>query len=103
MPVTTFVLRDGRAEPLGSFSDLAAASAMLPAGVYTTLRTYEGDGVLLLDDHIRRLEESAGLQGRPTSIDPALCRAGLAAALRATGYAEARLRITLAPPELFVS
>jgi branched-chain amino acid aminotransferase len=75
----------------------------LPAGAYTTLRTYHGDGVPFLEDHFRRLEDSAFLQGSTGSIDRAAARAGLAAVLRATGHPESRLRLTFAPPELFVS
>jgi branched-chain amino acid aminotransferase len=101
--VETFVLADGVATPVRSSLDLATASAALPAGAYTTLRTYGGDGVPFLDDHIRRLEESSALQGRPAPLDPARVRAGLAAALRATRHPESRIRVTFAPPALFAS
>jgi len=101
--VETFVLADGAATPARSSRDLATASAALPTGAYTTLRTYGGDGVPFLDDHIRRLEESTALQGRPGSLDRARVRAGLAAALRATRHPESRIRVTFAPPELFAS
>ena len=36
-------------------------SNRLPAGVYTTLRTYERDKALRIEDHFRRLEHSASL------------------------------------------
>ena len=101
--VETFALGDGAATPVRSSPDLAAASAALPAGAYTTLRTYGGDGVPFLDDHVRRLEESSALQGRPASLDGARVRAGLAAALRATRHPESRIRVTFSPPELFAS
>jgi branched-chain amino acid aminotransferase len=101
--VETFVLADGVATPVRSSLDLATASAALPTGAYTTLRTYGGDGVPFLDDHIRRLEESSALQGRPALLDRARVRAGLAAALRATHHPESRIRVTFAPPELFAS
>ncbi len=32
-------------------------SGQIPGGVYTTFRTYDGKKVLLLDEHIHRLEE----------------------------------------------
>jgi branched-chain amino acid aminotransferase len=67
------------------------------------MRTYGGDGVPFLDDHIRRLEESCALQGRPASLDHGRVRTGLAAVLRATRYPESRIRVTFAPPELFAS
>jgi branched-chain amino acid aminotransferase len=101
--VETFVLAGGVATPVRSSLDLAAASAALPGGAYTTLRTYGGDGVAFLDDHIRRLEESSALQGRPALLDRARVRAGLAAALSATRHPESRIRVTFAPPELFAS
>jgi branched-chain amino acid aminotransferase len=101
--VESFTLSRGDATPLAAAPDLAAASRALPSGAYTTLRTYGGDGIARLDEHIARLEESAALQGRPGSIDRAQLRAGLAAVLRATRHPESRLRITFAPPELFAS
>lgn len=101
--VETFALTDGTATPLRSSPDLAAASASLPTGAYTTLRTYGRDGIPFLEDHARRLEESVALQGRPASIDRARLRAGLASALRATRHPESRLRLTFAPPDLFAS
>jgi branched-chain amino acid aminotransferase len=99
--VETFALKGGAATVLRSTPDLATASAALPAGAYTTLRTYGGDGVPFLDDHIRRLEESSALQGRPATLDHARVRSGLAAVLRATRHPESRIRVTFAPPELF--
>src|SRR5262249_49208976 len=101
--VETFVLDGRTATRLRSSADLATASVDLPAGAYTTLRTYDGDGLAFLEEHLRRLEESASLQGRSGTIDRAAVRAGLASALRATGHPESRLRLTFAPPGLFVS
>ena len=101
--VETFVLAEGAATPLRSAPDLATASGALPTGAYTTLRTYGGDGVPFLDDHVRRLEESCALQGRPAALDGQELRAGLAAVLRATRHPESRIRVTFAPPELFAS
>jgi hypothetical protein len=54
---------------VGRHATLAASSAELPQGAYTTLRTYGGRGVVRLDQHRRRLEESAVLQGRPGAIE----------------------------------
>jgi branched-subunit amino acid aminotransferase/4-amino-4-deoxychorismate lyase len=101
--VETYALANGLATLTGSVPDLVGASAALPAGVYTTLRTYGGDGIPFLDDHIRRLEESSALQGHRAEIDRGALRAGLAAALRARAHPESRIRLTFAPPALFAS
>jgi branched-chain amino acid aminotransferase len=101
--VETFSLDGGKAIAVRSSPDLAAASAALPPGAYTTLRTYEGDGVAFLDEHRQRLEDSAARQGHPGAIDAPALRASLAAALRATGHGESRIRVTLAATGLFAS
>jgi len=101
--VETFALTGRALSRVGTARDLAAASAQLPAGAYTTMRTYGRDGVAFLEEHVRRLEESAGLQGRPGSIDRGRLRAALGQALAAGGHPESRLRVTFAPPEVFVS
>lgn len=99
----TFVRRDGRLEPLAGTGDLQAASARLPPGAYTTLRTYGGDGIARLQDHVARLRESAGRQGLPDSLETDDVRAALAGALEATGFPESRIRLTFAPPDLYLS
>jgi branched-chain amino acid aminotransferase len=88
---------------VGRHGTLAASSGELPEGAYTTLRTYGGRGVVRLGQHLRRLEESAALQGRPGPIDPAVARRAIAAALDAASHPESRLRLTFAPPRLFVA
>jgi branched-chain amino acid aminotransferase len=100
--LTLEMTRDG-ARRLGEDRSLAEASARLPAGAYTTLRTYGGRGVVRLDAHLHRLEESAGLQGRPGTVDRDAARHLVAAALRGSTHPESRLRLTFAPPRLFVS
>jgi branched-subunit amino acid aminotransferase/4-amino-4-deoxychorismate lyase len=82
---------------------MAEASEGLPEGAYTSLRTYRRSRVVRLDLHVRRLQESAALQGRPYALEEERVRAAVAAALRATGHPESRLRLTFAPPRLFVS
>jgi len=101
--VSTWEARPEGARLLGRHSSLAASSASLPEGAYTTLRTYDGRRVVRLDQHLRRLEESVALQGRPGSLVPDGARAALAAALDATAHPESRLRLTFAPPRLFVA
>ena len=56
-----------------------------------------------LRQHVARLEESLALQGRPARLPEAEARRALAAALGACGYPESRVRVTFAPPRLFVS
>jgi branched-chain amino acid aminotransferase len=88
---------------VGRHASLAASSADLPAGAYTTLRTYAGRGLVRLDQHLRRLEESAALQGQAGTIDPSAARRAVTLALNATANPESRLRLTFAPPRLFVA
>jgi branched-chain amino acid aminotransferase len=82
---------------------MASASAQLPEGAYTTFRTYGGNGVVRLDQHLRRLEQSVALKGTPGLIEAAAARAALGEALRAARHAESRVRLTFAPPRLFVA
>lgn len=79
-------------------ADLALASAALPDGAYTTLRTYGGRGILRLGAHVERLERSAGVP-----LSAAIARAAVRSVLDATRFPESRLRLTYAPPRLFVS
>lgn len=99
----TWELRDGRVTFRADAPSLAAASQGLPAGAYTTLRTYHGDRVVRLNQHVQRLIDSARIQGQPGSLDEADLRRLLAEAHRLTRYPESRLRVTFAPPSLFVS
>jgi branched-chain amino acid aminotransferase len=101
--VRTFEITDGRVcetEPTASLTD---ASSHLPEGVYTTLRTYRRDRVLRLHDHVRRLEDSAALQGRPARLDGGLLRSGLAGVVATAGHPESRLRVTWAAGRLFAA
>jgi branched-chain amino acid aminotransferase len=99
----TWELRDGCITFRGEASSIAAASRDLPAGSYTTLRTYHGDRVVRLADHVKRLVDSARIQGQPGPLGEADVRRLLAEALRATGHPESKARLTFAPPSLFVS
>jgi branched-chain amino acid aminotransferase len=101
--VVTFEARGGQVLPAGRHPTLAAASASLPEGAYTTLRTYGQRRLLRLAFHLRRLWESVALPGPPGVLDPALVRGSLRAALEETAHPESRLRLTFAPPRLFVS
>jgi branched-chain amino acid aminotransferase len=101
--VASFELQPGALVLLGRHETLAAASEALPAGAYTTLRTYGGRGVVRLSAHLARLEESAALQGRPGTLDGLAVRSGLSRALDAASHPESRIRLTFAPPRLFVA
>jgi branched-chain amino acid aminotransferase len=97
--VDTFEEEAGSVRRLSGAQSLAEASAGLPQGAYSTLRTYGGSTLLRLAQHAQRLEDSAG--GQALAEDR--LRRAIAGALRATGHAESRLRLTFSPPRLFVS
>jgi branched-chain amino acid aminotransferase len=101
--VASFEAAGGGARLLSRHASLAAASAALPEGAYTTLRTYGGRRVVRLESHLRRLEESVALKGGSGTIARGEARAAIAATLDATRHAESRLRLTFAPPRLFVA
>jgi branched-chain amino acid aminotransferase len=94
------------ARPLGAYASMSQATAGFPQGAYTTFRTYGGSRVLRFDQHLRRLEESVELQGRPGArLSRADVGAALAEAIAAGGAASRdwRLRLTFAPPGLFAA
>ena len=98
----TFGITQGRLGPPVPAGSLAAASAELPDGAYTTLRTYHGDRLVRLANHLARLRASARDAGA-RALSEEEVRQGIAAALRATRHPESRLRLTFAPPRLFVT
>jgi branched-chain amino acid aminotransferase len=53
---------------------LDAVTTSLPGGAYTTIRTYQGDRLLRLQDQVLRLEQSASLAGKPLRLDEARLR-----------------------------
>ena len=65
--VLTLEMTSHGAPLVGEDASLAAASMRLPAGAYSTLRTYGGRGVVRLGAHLRRLEESLARLGRPAA------------------------------------
>jgi len=101
--VVTFESSPQGATLLFRHPTLAASSAELPAGAYTTLRTYGGRRLFRLDRHLDRLSESVALQGRPAPLDHPLARRAIRDALAETRFAESRVRLTFAPPRLFVA
>jgi branched-chain amino acid aminotransferase len=88
---------------VGRHESLAASSATLPNGAYTTLRTYHGRRVLQLPRHLDRLNESIALEGGEGMVDCRAVRAALSAVLDATSWPQTRLRLTFAPPRLFLA
>lgn len=101
--MVTFEVQAGGLQLLGRHESLAASSSVLPTGAYTTLRTYGGRGVVRLDQHLRRLEDSVALQGQRGTIDLAVVRRALADILDTAETFESRLRLTFSPPRLFVA
>jgi branched-chain amino acid aminotransferase len=99
----TWELRQGRIRFRGESPSIAVASERLPPGAYTSLRTYHGDRVVRLGQHIQRLVDSVRIQGHAASLEEADVRRLLAKAVRASRHPESRLRLTFAPPSLFVS
>jgi branched-chain amino acid aminotransferase len=101
--VTTFEMIDGQPQCMAEHAGMSAASAALPAGAYTTFRTYDGNRVLRLAQHFRRLEESCALMGQRGAMDDAAASAAIAGVIAEMGCAESRFRLTFAPPRLFIS
>lgn len=72
------------------------ASGVLPEGAYTTFRTYQRAWVPKLDEHFRRLQETAFLTLlRPVTMDEAALRRALARAVQDYPKEEARVRLTM--------
>jgi len=101
--VLTLEMTRGGARAVGEDATLAEASARLPRGAYSTLRTYGGRGIVRFESHLRRLEESVARQGHPATIGPEGARRLVREALHAGRHPESRLRLTFAPPRLFAS
>jgi branched-chain amino acid aminotransferase len=107
--VITFDCNGPDIQHAGMYANMSAASAVLPEGAYTTFRTYDGDKVLRLAQHVRRLEESVALIGQPGQLDEATVGTHVRKALRVAhaqadwAAPEARFRLTFAPPRLFIS
>lgn len=101
--VATFEPGEAGAVLRARHANLAASSQALPEGSYTTFRTYGGNGVVRLGQHLLRLEQSTALTGMPGRLDPAAVRRTIGQALAACGHAESRVRLTFAPPRLFVA
>ena len=77
------------------FNTLDEASVFLPAGVYTTFRTYSEQKVLFLAQHFDRLEHSAQLINTPVHIDRDRLQKILHNELTKFNQPLARIRITI--------
>ena len=82
--------------PLDSdIATLDQASNLLPAGAYTTFRTYQKYFALHLNAHLSRLETSSKLGGHPIRLDTDQLRRNLRVALTQYPSSEARVRLTI--------
>jgi branched-chain amino acid aminotransferase len=75
--------------------NLNEVSQGLPAGAYTTFRTYEGSKALWLDKHYQRLEETLALAGTPLQLDRRHISEGVRKMLADYQGDNARVRITV--------
>ncbi len=73
------------------------SSLQLPAGVYTTIRTYPSLRVLFFELHIQRLERSAYLTGQSIQIDRDRLRQAIYTVLLGLNRGEQKIRITVIP------
>jgi len=106
-PLTIGILTpDGLIDAPYTANSLAEAVPYEPDGVYTITRTFKRDRVLMLGEHLDRLEESARLEGIPLTLDRAALRAALRTLIDRSGNAESRFRITVPrqqPDHLYLS
>lgn len=79
------------------FKTLDEVSIFLPAGVYTTFRTYKDQKVLFLSKHFDRLERSAQLINNPVYLDRVNLRRILNKELSKCSHQLARMRISITP------
>lgn len=72
--------------------DVHALFSSLPEGVYSGLRTYQGNRFLKLDDHLTRTEQSMRLSGWSSALDREALRRALDALARAQPGEDKRVR-----------
>ena len=71
------------------------ASRKLPAGAYTTFRTYESGKVLGVSDHLARLRESAKLLGANVEISENSLRKIMRVAINDQSFSLKRIRLQI--------
>lgn len=77
-----------------------------PDGVYDVTRTYQAGGVLLLEEHLNRLDNSARSEGIPVVYPRQRARAVVRARLDEKGLGSSRLRFCIGrdkPEELIIT
>jgi branched-chain amino acid aminotransferase len=88
-------------------ASLNSASRSLPRGVYTTMRTYDGNKILPIIDHLKRLETSAMLLGHKISLCRDIFHKSLQIAIKDYLPGDTRIRFTVDldehPGDLFLS
>lgn len=99
----TFRVRASTFERVSEHAAALEASRRLPQGAYTTLRTYGGRSVVRLAQHVSRLNETSVLLRSDVAVSEATVREALRKALAATEHPESRLRLTWAPPDLYLT
>ena len=92
--------------PVG-WDTLDAVTTHLPGGAYTTFRTYDHNKVIRLDDHLRRLEETARLAHKPVTLERLRLREVLRNVIdEYPGDMDLRIRVVLdlevAPGEIYL-
>ncbi len=80
---------------------------MIPAGAYTTFRTFEGNKAIRLGEHFCRLTRSAEMSGLYLEVDEDRLREILRRLITECGEMDYRIRITLAfeesPGDIFIA
>ena len=94
-PITFKVTSAGVTPVNVAGATLDEISRALPEGTYTTMRTYGGARFLDMPHHLTRLADSLRLLDGGVELDETALRRGLADALAATRYPEARVRVTI--------
>jgi len=94
---------DSGGEPV----NLNFISSLIPAGSYTTFRTFDGNKVVRLREHFRRLTCSAVMSGLYLELDEDRLREILRGLITECGEMDHRIRITLAfeesPGDIFIA
>lgn len=91
-------------DAMDNASSLDQASQRLTGGVYTTLRTYNHDKSLHLEDHFDRLEHSVKLQGRELVLTRDSVRHAMREIIGQYNGADVRMRIhcSLLPEDIHI-
>lgn len=94
LPILILTPRGAQTAPY-SADTLTEAAEYEPDGVYTLGRTYSRDHVLLFDQHMDRLEESARLENIPVRLDRPGIRRTLRTLIEGSPFEDVRYRVTI--------